>query len=347
MIKAITLQERAKWNEIVHSFKDYDIYYSPDYLYSFFLIGDGSPILIYYKGDKMSTMCALMKRSLTDYGFDDYYDLITPYGYGGFLFEGETSEENMMAFGDVFRQWLEDNRIVSIFYRFHPQLCTADRANCYCLPIFLGHTIEMDISNEDVIWSNITSKNRNMIRKARKNGITIGHGFSWELFTEFKAMYDATMKKDNAEEYYFFNEDFYHSIFENMKDVCEMFYAEYEGEKIAMSMMLFTNGRMHYHLSGSVLEYRNLAPSNLLLYEAAKWGCQQGFRTLHLGGGVGAGEDNLYKFKKEFNRNSDIQFAIGKQICNKPMYDKLVEICKNKKTDFDISSQFFPLYRAL
>jgi lipid II:glycine glycyltransferase (peptidoglycan interpeptide bridge formation enzyme) len=290
-------------------------------------------------------MCALMKRNLLDYGVDEYFDLITPYGYGGFLFEGETSEENMRVFSEVFKQWLKENRIVSVFYRFHPQLCTADRANCYCSPIFLGYTIEMDISNEDVIWSNITSKNRNMIRKAKKNGITIGHGFSWKLFTEFKAMYDATMKKDNAEEYYFFNEDFYLSIFENMKDVCEMFYAEYEGKKIAMSMMLFTNGRMHYHLSGSVLEYRNLAPSNLLLYEAAKWGCLRGLHTFHLGGGVGSGEDNLFKFKKEFNRNSNIEFAIGKQICNKEIYNKLVEICCNR-TDFDKENKFFPLYRA-
>ena len=77
--------------------------------------------------------------------------------------------------------------------------------------------------------------------------------------------------------------------------------------------MLYGNKQMHYHLSGSLIEYRNLAPSNLLLYKAALWGCEQGFKTFHLGGGVGSGEDGLYKFKAAFNRNSNYQFSIGKE----------------------------------
>lgn len=347
MIETINLHNQEKWSEITQSFQNYDIYYSPDYLYSFFLIGDGEPILIFYEENGLKAMCAFMKRNLKYYGVNDFYDLITPYGYGGFIFQGDKSEANMISFANAFRQWFSDNNIVSIFYRFHPQLRTANDAHYYCNPFRLGHTIEMDLNNEDTIWNNITSKNRNKIRKALKNGITIEHGYTWKLFQEFKEIYDATMSKDNAEEYYFFKEDFYQSIFDNMKDVCEIFYALYEGKKIAMSMMLYANGRMHYHLSGSVLEYRNLAPSNLLLYEAAKWGCLKGLKTLHLGGGVGSGEDNLFNFKKEFNRHSDIEFAIGKQICNQNMYDKLVKFCINKKTDFNTENNFFPLYRTI
>lgn len=59
---------------------------------------------------------------------------------------------------------------------------------------------------------------------------------------------------------------------------------------------------MNYHLSGSIWEYANLAPTNLLLYEAALWGCANGCKTLYLGGGVGSGEDSLFKFKKAFYR---------------------------------------------
>lgn len=81
-----------------------------------------------------------------------------------------------------------------------------------------------------------------------------------------------------------------------------------------MSIILFANKQMHYHLSGSVMEYRNLAPSNLLLYKAALWGCEHGYKTFHLGGGVGSGEDNLYKFKAAFNKNSNYQFSIAKYI---------------------------------
>lgn len=125
-----------------------------------------------------------------------------------------------------------------------------------------------------------------------------------------------------------------------------MFYAVMNGEVIAMSIMLFANKQMHYHLSGSMMEYRHLAPSNLLLYKAALWGCEQGYKTFHLGGGVGSGEDNLYKFKAAFNRKSDYQFSIGKEVFDQQKYDELVAERASRDEGFDRESRFFPLYRA-
>lgn len=154
------------------------------------------------------------------------------------------------------------------------------------------------------------------------------------------------MEKDHAEEYYFFGDAFYESIHRDLYDNYEMFYAVLDGQIVAMSIMLFANKQMHYHLSGSMIEYRNLAPSNLLLYKAALWGCEQGYKTFHLGGGVGSGEDNLYKFKAAFNKNSDYQFSIGKEIFDQEKYDELVELRASSDSTFDKESKFFPLYRA-
>jgi CelD/BcsL family acetyltransferase involved in cellulose biosynthesis len=125
-----------------------------------------------------------------------------------------------------------------------------------------------------------------------------------------------------------------------------MFYAVMDGQIIAMSIMLFANDQMHYHLSGSMIEYRNLAPSNLLLYKAALWGCERGYKTFHLGGGVGSGEDGLYKFKAAFNKNSDYQFSIGKEIFNQEKYDELVAERTGRDLTFNEDSKFFPLYRS-
>jgi len=353
MIEAIEISEENKWNEIVTSFMNYDVYYLRTYVYPFHIIGDGVPILLFYHSVNLRGMCLLMKREIwfkdielpSDLG--QYYDLITPYGYGGFLFEGLTDDASLKEFYDEYNAWLSDNKIVSVFYRFHPQLKTAQFASHYCNLIQLGHTIEMDLSSPEIIWSNISSKNRNMIRKAQKNGITIEHGKSWELFKSFICIYNETMEKDHAEDYYFFPESFYKCIYDSMKGNCELFYAIYNGKIISTAIMLYANKRMHYHLSGSVLEYRNLAPSNLMLYDAAKWGYENGLKTFHLGGGVGSLEDNLFNFKKEFNRKSDVSFYIGKQICNLEIYDQLVEFRRSNDTKFDVNSHFFPLYRAL
>ena len=99
--------------------------------------------------------------------------------------------------------------------------------------------------------------------------------------------------------------------------------------------------------AGSDIEYRNLAPSNLLLYKAALWGCEKGMKTFHLGGGVGSGEDNLFKFKIAFNRFSDYQFSIAKHIFDKEIYDRLVEERALRESDFNRDSNVFPVYRAL
>ena len=72
------------------------------------------------------------------------------------------------------------------------------------------------------------------------------------------------------------------------------------GEIVAASIIIGANGYLNYHLSGSKGEFRNLAPSNLMLYEIALWGSANGYRSFHMGGGVGSKEDNLYVFKKGF-----------------------------------------------
>ena len=344
MIRIFSIEERKEWDEVVRSFAEYDVYYLSGYVRAFEIHGDGEPQMFYYEDNGLRGMYVYMKRKTA---IDGVYDSITPYGYGGFLLEGNQSEENLNALWTAYEKKMKVENIVDNFVRYHPVLANAVPMKVCSDVIDLGKTVAMDLSSEDVIWTNIHSKNRNMIRKAEKNGIVIKHGQDLVLFEEFIKIYNATMDKDNAEEYYYFKPEFYRSIHEDLKDNYEMFWAEYEGKIIAMSIMIFANGRLNYHLSGSDIKYRNLAPSNLLLYNAALWGCEKGMKTFHLGGGVGSGEDNLFKFKIAFNRFSDYQFSIAKHIFDKVKYDELVDIRSREDANFNRESRFFPLYRAL
>ena len=337
------MSQSADWDATVRSFSEYDVYYLSGYVKAFQLHGDGEPHLLYYEDNDLRAIYVFMKRNTAVGG---WYDSITPYGYGGVLFEGNASEENLSTFWQAYTAKMQEEEIVDNFVRYHPVLANAVHMKQIATVIDLGKTVAFDLSSPDVIWQNIISKNRNMIRKAEKNRIEIRHDKDLELFKDFKRIYNATMEKDHAEDYYFFGDEFYESIHRDLHDNYEMFYAVMDGQIIAMSIMLFANKQMHYHLSGSMIEYRNLAPSNLLLYKAALWGCEQGFKTFHLGGGVGSGEDNLYKFKAAFNRNSDYQFSIGKEIFDQEKYDELVAERAGRDEAFDKDSKFFPLYRT-
>lgn len=343
MIQIIEISQSKQWDDIVRSFSGYDVYYLSGYVKAFQIHGDGDPQLFYYEQDGLRAIYVYMKRKTAVEG---WYDSITPYGYGGVLFEGDTFDANLEAFWNAYVQKMKEESIVCNFVRYHPVLANAVPMKVVSEVIDLGKTVAFHLDSPEVIWQNIVPKNRNMIRKAEKNGIEIHHAADMDLFKDFVQIYNTTMDKDNAEEYYYFGEEFYKSIHEDLNGHYEMFYATYEGKIIAMSIMLFANKQMHYHLSGSVLEYRNLAPSNLLLYKAALWGCEQGYKTLHLGGGVGSGEDNLYKFKAAFNRESDYQFSIAKMIFDHEKYDALVAERANRDPEFNKESRFFPLYRS-
>lgn len=337
------MSHSTEWDETVKSFAKYDVYYLSGYVKAFQIHGDGDPQLLYYETDGLKAIYVYMKRKTA---IEGYYDSVTPYGYGGVLFDGDTSEQNLQAFWKAYVEKMKEECIVDNFVRYHPVLANAVPMKQISTVIDLGKTIAFDLASPEVIWENIISKNRNMIRKAEKNGITIEHGKGMDLLDKFTEIYNATMDKDHAEEYYYFKRPFYESIDRDLQDNYEMFYAMYEGRPIAMSIMIFANGRLNYHLSGSDIEYRNLAPSNLLLYKAALWGYEQGCKTFHLGGGVGSGEDNLYKFKAAFNKNSDYQFSIGKEIFDQEKYDELVALRAKQDPDFNPESKFFPLYRS-
>ncbi len=353
MIKLVLFNQKEEWDSVVASFSNHDVYYSHGYVEGFMLHGDGEPLLIYSEMDAMRGLYVAMRRDLSLLPWTTgkiqprkWYDLATPYGYGGWIFEGDVSAQNLRSFYLEYKDFMLNHNYVSNFVRYSPVLKNAELMKHVSRVIDLGKTIAIDLGGKDLIWQNITSKNRNMIRKALKSGVTIEHSKpTKELMSRFKQIYDETMRNDNAVDYYFFKEPFYRSIIENLSDKTEVFYALLDGEIIAISIILYSNAMMHYHLSGTVKEYRKLAPTNLLLYEAALWGYEQGFKVFHLGGGVGSGEDNLYKFKAAFNRNSDFQFSIGQEIFNLGMYNQLIDWRKEKEPAFKCDVSFFPVYR--
>lgn len=343
-LRVYTLDQSDEWNTIVRSFDKYDTYWLSGYVRAFRLHGDGEPLLFYYEDDCVRGINVVMKRDVAfDKHFlgrienDTYFDFASPYGYGGWIIEGEHSD----TLFEVYENWCIKNGIISEFVRFHPVLKNHEFSEGIYDVIPLGNTIVMDLSSPEIIWSNIHSKNRNMIRKAVKNGISIYSGRFPEIYFEFRKIYNSTMDKDNAEDYYYFEPEFYTSILNDLPQNAQVFYAVYESKVIAASIMLVANGYMNYHLSGSVKEYANMAPSNLLLYEAALWGNANGCKTLFLGGGVGSREDSLYKFKKAFYKPDDVRrFHIGKKIFIQEKYDELLSLRE------PIESEFFPKYRA-
>lgn len=343
MLSVYILDEAERWNAIVRSFQDYDVYWLNSYVSTFQVHGDGEPLLLFYDDGSTRGVNVVMKRDIAratpfrDYiEKDSCFDIATPYGYGGWLIEGKNVERLFYAYFD----WLNKNHIVSEFVRFHPMIKNHEGCQSFYEIDQLGEVVCMDLSSPDVIWNNLSRENRNRIRKAIKNGVRVYNGNSPEIYEQFRRLYNATMDRNNAEEYYYFDRAFYQSVLKELSLNSRVFWAEKDGEIIAASIMIYANGRMSFHLSGSLEQYNCLAPNNLIMYNAALWGCENGYKTLLLGGGVGSKEDTLLRYKKTFYKGEGNHFFIGKKVINREKYDYLVNL---RNLD---ESQYFPQYRA-
>lgn len=350
MITVYALNRKHEWDEIVKSFEKYDVYYLSGYVKAFELHGDGEPLLLYFHSGHLRGINVVMKRDVaSDKRFSDLiskgkcFDLATPYGYGGWHFEGDQTGENAAKFEQEYLTWCRDNKIVSEFVRFHPVLenSVGINSNFYDV-IFLGKTVAVRLDDDDAIWERFSSKNRGHIRVAIKEGVTVRTETSKEAFDVFQRIYATTMDHDDASSYYYFDTHFFESIRNDLAGNYTLFTAYLGEQPIASAIMIYAGNYMNYHLSGQLFEFRRYAGTNMILYEAAKWGRARGYDWLHLGGGLGAKEGPLYDFKKSFyKKGEDKSFCIGKKIIDPDVYQHLVNLRGE-----ELSEDFFPKYRA-
>lgn len=349
MFKVLDRNQKEEWNKIIKSFSKWDIYYLFEYANSFSLHGDGEPYLIYYEDGNNRFCYPVMKKDISNYYMfenklekNKYYDLSTPYGYGGPLADGTFTKESQETYINEFKKYALENNIVSLFFRFHPLLNNQEVIKDVTDIQYVHDTIYMDLSSEEIINDNLDTKNRNMIRKAIKNNVSIVIK-PIDDYKDFMVVYAETMEKLKATKYYKFSEEYFKYLID-MKENANIFYAMYDGKPIAGSIMLFNDQFMHYHLSGTIQEYRNLPATNLLLFEAAKWGCSKGINKFHLGGGLSQ-DDSLFGFKKQFNKHDRIPFYIGRNIFDQNGYNYLKEFRKQIEPEFDMNNTNLIQYR--
>jgi lipid II:glycine glycyltransferase (peptidoglycan interpeptide bridge formation enzyme) len=151
------------------------------------------------------------------------------------------------------------------------------------------------------------------------------------------------MKDLNAGDYYFFDDAYYDSLI-NSSDFEVKIYNVWLNEiKVCSGMFVFCDDIVQYHLSGTLPEYKALAPTRMLIDQARKDATALGYKYLHLGGGLGGGRDSLFNFKYGFSKNS-IEFYVFKMITNTNAYKKLSYL---SETDTIPESGYFPLYRKV
>ena len=323
----ISLDNKKKWDDIIKTFPDekQDIYFTPDYYSLYENYGDGKAICFVFEKNGYIALYPFLMNPITPIGYEldkEYYDIQGAYGYNGLI--ASTDDADFIAcFWEEFDAWCQDNDIVAEFMRFHPLLNNQRLASPKMKSFFSRHTVALDLNlSLDEIWTQqFSSKNRNMIRKAEKEGVEVVESNDYEAF---RNLYDRTMTNLNAENYYFFPQSYYDEYKKSFKNDSILCFAIYGGEIIAGSMFMFCGNFAHYHLSARNREYSRYAANNLILWYGIQKAKERGCKWFHLGGGTtGEENDSLLLFKQNFSK-SKMDFWIGKRVHNQKVYDNVV-----------------------
>lgn len=301
-----------------------DVYYTSCYYLVYQNNGNGRALCFVYEDDSDIALYPFLLNPILTLGYslpDEYFDIQGAYGYNGIV--SSTKDPGFIAsFHKSFDTFCQKQHIIAEFSRFHPIINNHTLASPL-MELFLSrHTVKLDLSQslEDIWAYSFSSKNRNVIKKAEKDGVMIVESEDYE---SFRKMYDETMRNVGAEDFFFFPERYYSDFQKMCKDDLMLCFAMYNGKPISGSMFMFCGDYAHYHLSGRDSDYSKIAASNAVLWYAIKKAKERGCKWFHFGGGTTGDEmDPLLHFKKNFSKELG-EFWFGKRIHNQTVYDEV------------------------
>lgn len=329
-----------------------DIYFEEKYVeLSLLLEEEGSEVFIYSYEDENGKISNYVIKRPINIKIDDnkYFDIITPYGYGGPIIEYINQDiknvklKLLENFEKDFTKTCIKNNIVSEFVRFHPVLKNALDFKEMYNPIFLQHTIATYCHEGNPTEVEFSKSARKTIRRSLAQNVRYEIIENPKNLDVFKEVYYATMDRHDAKNFYYFSNEYFDYIINNFNDnIINVNIIENENNIVISSGLYFIydNKYIHAHLSGTRPEYLQFSPAYILKQVVAEWAYNNGYKLIHYGGGYSSDPENpLYLFKKKFTKKDPLDYYIGKKIYNNEIYERLV---KRTKTE---ESNFFPQYR--
>ena len=343
-------QDKEKYNGILEGFPSSNVFYSLQYcnhnsdsVLSYFVLIKNGQI-------KILTPVTFNKINTPTIDNNSFYDVSTPYGYSGPLFNN-TTDQDIIAFWKKVDKWYIKNNVVTEFIRFNLE-------NNY--KHYSGHlipslsNIKGEISDFDTLWVSFKQKVRNNYRKAEKSLLTcqLNSGIiSQEILNSFYHIYIKTMTRNTASKNYFYKKDYFENLVKYHPDKILIAIVYKELAPVSSEFIIINNGTLYSYLGGTLSEYFETRPNDFLKIEIMKWAIKNNKKHYVLGGGR-KDFDGLYKYKKSFfPKDNDVIFYTGRKIINESFYYNLLKDIEIEYTDTNSllldSKNYFPKYNEV
>ena len=322
-----------KWNLLIEDYFDGEPMAMPAYM-QLFCEEDEYPIAFFYENDQGKVLYPVIFRKIYDTG---YYDTISVYGYGGPYVCGNVSESEWHNFWRRTELYFLNNRVITEVIKFglffdrnyYPGNYESVMKNVVC---DLNPSIE-------TIFQSFNRKVRKNVRKAESYGLKILIEENLNHIEDFKRIYYSTMHRRQAEQKFYFDDNFFETIKNKMPEKYVLFYVYYNDKVIATELVLKSQKILYSYLGGTDEDYYYMRPNDFIKTEIIKWGNANKYSYFVLGGGHGS-EDGIYTYKKSFAPKGIYDFKIGTRMFDSEIYD---ELCKQYNQNGE--DNFIPAYR--
>ncbi|MEP6651729.1 MAG: GNAT family N-acetyltransferase [Myxococcales bacterium] len=331
--------EDPAWTEALAGL-EHDVYHLPRYAAATASSDGGDPYAILVGDGRGSLLAPLVLRPVPG---ADCVDATSPYGYPGPIVSRGASPQFLAEASETLAAALGELGAVSYFARLHPLLPVAE-LGAGAVAIEHGETVVVDLTETpEAMWAQTAKGHRNEINRARKDGHRAFPDPDFQALEVFQDAYEQTMERVSAVGYYFFPRSYFDQLREALGGRLQLWLAEVRGEIAGGALFMECGGIVQYHLSGTLDRFVNDRPTKLILDEARRYYRGREDRFLHLGGGVGSGEDTLFRFKAGFSRGRG-RFRTLRLVVDRERYAALVKE-RQPQCDPAALDGYFPAYR--
>lgn len=197
-------------------------------------------------------------------------------------------------------------------------------------PLFTNYTFILDLTkSEEELLKNMHPKTRYNIRLAEKRGVKISEDNSNKAFTEYLRL---TKETTQRQKFYAHTENYHKLMWETLGSnknelTAHLLTATYNNEVLVAWILFVLGDTLYYPYGASSTKFRDVMASNLMMWEAIKFGKKLGLKKFDMWGALGEKPNTndpwygFHKFKEGYGARHVEFIGSFDYVINKRLYN--------------------------
>lgn len=173
-------------------------------------------------------------------------------------------------------------------------------------PLFTKYTFQIDLTqSEEELLRNMKPKTRYNVRLAQKKGVTISEDNSDQAFKTYLKLLKETTQRQN---FYAHDENYHRLMWETLEPAgtAKLLKAQYQGKPLVIWILFHWHDTLYYPYGASSNQHKEVMASNLIMWEAIRFGQKLGCQVFDLWGCLGPDPDKkdpwygFHRFKEGY-----------------------------------------------